>query len=142
MNLPLSRAGLVNGNRKSPFSGLSKIRSPGFATTPFDGELLRRLAVLKLWQARDPFDPEAFFEKLSSGDYDWADIERLVRASDRIKPDEIISSVEKRFAVLHQLTVLEQQVIADAKSGCNEPLAERLRAETGELANARTGMPG
>jgi predicted nucleotidyltransferase component of viral defense system len=30
-----------------------------FAATPFDGELLRRLAVLKLWQARDPFDPDA-----------------------------------------------------------------------------------
>ncbi len=105
-----------------------------FATTPFDGELLRRLTVLKLWQARDPFDPEAFFERLSSGDYDWADIERLVRASDRIEPDEIISSVEKRFAVLRQLTALEQQVIADAKSGWNEPLAERLRAEIGELA--------
>ena len=25
-----------------------------FATTPFDGELLRRLVVLKLWQVRDP----------------------------------------------------------------------------------------
>ncbi len=112
-----------------------------FATTPFDGELLRRLTVLKLWQARDPFDPEAFFEKLSSGDYDWADIERLVRASDRIEPDEIISSVEKRFAVLRQLTALEQQVIADAKSGWNEPLAGRLRAEIRELAKARPGMP-
>ena len=32
-----------------------------FAATPFDGELLRQLAVLKLWQARDPFDPSVFF---------------------------------------------------------------------------------
>ena len=112
-----------------------------FATTPFDGELLRRLAVLKLWQARDPFDPEAFFEKLSGGDYDWADIERLVRASERINPDEIISSVKKRFAVLRRLTALEQQVIADAKSGWNKPLAERLRAEIKELAKPRPGMP-
>jgi hypothetical protein len=35
-----------------------------FSTTPFDGELLRQLAVLKLWQARDPFDPDVFFQKL------------------------------------------------------------------------------
>ena len=41
-----------------------------FAKTPFNGGLLRRLAVLKLWQARDPFDPDAFFEKLHGGDYD------------------------------------------------------------------------
>lgn len=105
-----------------------------FATTPFNGELLRRLAVLKLWQARDPFDPEAFFEKLSGGEYDWADIERLVRSSERIEPAEIIATVEARFDILRQLTELEQQVIADAKSGWNEPLADRLRAEIHELA--------
>jgi len=103
-----------------------------FATTPFDGELLRRLVVLKLWQAQDPFDPEAFFEKLRGGDYDWADIERLVRASERIEPAEIISTVEARFDVLRRLTELEQRVIADAKSGWNEPLAGRLRAEIRE----------
>jgi predicted nucleotidyltransferase component of viral defense system len=100
-----------------------------FATTPFDGELLRRLAVLKLWQARDPFDPGAFFERLRGSNYDWADIERLVRASERIEPAEIISTVESRFDVLRQLTELERRLIADAKSGWNEPLAERLRAE-------------
>ena len=105
-----------------------------FATTPFDGELLRRLAVLKLWQARDPFDPDALFEKLRGGDYDWADIQRLVRASERIEPAEIITGVETRFAVLRQLTELERQVIADAKSGWNEPLADRLRTEIRELA--------
>ena len=75
-----------------------------FAATPFDGELLRPLAVLKLWQARDPFDPGAFFEKLRGGDYDWADIVRLVRASERIEPAEIILTVESRFDVLRQLT--------------------------------------
>lgn len=107
-----------------------------FATTPFDGDLLRRLVVLKLWQARDPFDPDAFFEKLRGGDYDWTDIERLVRASDRIEPNEIISSVEKRFAMLRQLTDLEQQIIADANSGWNDPLADRLRDEIRELAAA------
>jgi hypothetical protein len=37
--------------------------------------------------------------------------------------------VETRFAVLRNLTDLERAVIADAKSGRNEPLAERLRQE-------------
>jgi predicted nucleotidyltransferase component of viral defense system len=70
-----------------------------FAATPLDGELLRRFVVLKLWQARDPFDAK------------------------------ITASVESRFDVLRRLTALETQVIADARSGWNEPLAERLRAE-------------
>ena len=103
------------------------------ASTPFNGELLRRLTVLKLWQARDPFDPEALFRKLRDGDYDWADIQRLVRASERIEPADIIATVQARFGVLRQLTELEQQVIADARSGWNDPLADRLRAEIRQL---------
>ena len=106
-----------------------------FATTPFDGELLRRIAVLKLWQTRDPFDPEGFFEKLRGDNYDWEDIRRLVRASDSIEPEQIMRSVETRFAVLYQLTEIEQQVIADAKSGWNEPLADQLRGEILTLAS-------
>lgn len=100
-----------------------------FAATPFDGDLLRQLTVLKLWQARDPFDPATFFQRLRGGDFDWVDIQRLVRTSERIEPEEIISTIESRFDVLRRLTEREQQVIADAKSGWNEPLAERLRAE-------------
>jgi hypothetical protein len=103
-------------------------------TFTFDAGLLRRLAVLKLWQARDPFDPEAFFTKLHSGVYDWDEIRRLVRASERIEPGEILASVEGRLAAFRQLTGLEEQVIADAKRGWNEPLAERLRSEIRELA--------
>lgn len=100
-----------------------------FATTPFDAELLRRLVVLKLWQVRDPFDPEAFFDKLHGDNYDWENLQRLVRASERIEPTEILQTVERRFAALRQLSELEQQVMADAKRGWNKPLAERLRAD-------------
>jgi len=76
------------------------------------------------------------FEKIRGGDYDWADIQRLVRSSERIEPAEIIKTIESRFDVLAALTELEQEVIADAKSGWNEPLANRLRTEIRELAAA------
>ena len=105
-----------------------------FAGTPFDVELLRRLVVLTLWQVRDPFDPETFFTRLKSGVCDWEDIRRLVRSSERIKPDEILASVDRRFAAFRELSELEQPVITDAKSGWNEPLAERLRSEIRDLA--------
>jgi len=108
-----------------------------FATTPFDGDLLRRLVVLKLWQVRDPFDPDAFFEKLRGGRYDWDDLQRLLRSSDRIEPAEILATVEDRFGVLRGLSDLEQQLVADARSGWNEPLAERLRATIREAGGGR-----
>ena len=100
-----------------------------FAAIPFDGELLRRLAVLKLWQVRDPFDPELFFARLRDGRYDWEDLHRLLRSSELLEPEDVLRSVEARFAMLRNLTELEHEVIADAKSGWNEPLADRLRAE-------------
>jgi predicted nucleotidyltransferase component of viral defense system len=100
-----------------------------FAATPFDGELLRRLVVLKLWQVRDQFDPELFFARLHDGRYDWMDLQRLLRSSERLEPEEVLRSVEARFTVLRNLTDLEHEVISDAKSGWNEPLAERLRTE-------------
>jgi predicted nucleotidyltransferase component of viral defense system len=100
-----------------------------FAATPFDAELLRRLVVLKLWQVRDAFDPELFLARLRDGRYDWEDLKRLLHTNERLDPDEALRSIESRFAVLRNLTVLEREIIADAKSGWNQPLADRLRAE-------------
>jgi len=108
-----------------------------FATKPFDGELLRALVVLKLWQVRDPFVPEALFEKLRGGKYDWADLQRLLRATDRLEPEELVSSVERRFDVLRHLTELEEQVIADARRARFPALAERLRGEIRQRAGGR-----
>jgi hypothetical protein len=43
-----------------------------FATKPHNQALVRRLTVLKLWQARDSFDPERLLLKFSdSKSYDW-----------------------------------------------------------------------
>jgi predicted nucleotidyltransferase component of viral defense system len=100
-----------------------------FATVPFDGDLLRRLVVLKLWQVRDPFIPEEFFSKLRGSNYDWDDLRRLVRPAERIEPGEVLSTIEARFASLRGLSELEQQVVADAKGGRNRPLGERLQEE-------------
>jgi len=100
-----------------------------FAAMPFDVELLRHLAVLKLWQVRDPFDPGVFFAKLRSEVYDWDDIRRLIRNTEPVEPAEILASGEARLTPFRQLTELEQEVIADARSGWNEPLTERLRLE-------------
>lgn len=108
-----------------------------FATTPFDGEVLRRLAVLKLWQVQDPFDPDRFFERIRGDNYDWDDLRRLIRAADRVDADEIMASVESRFGSLRTLSELEREVIADARGGRNDPLAERLRAEIRSLVASR-----
>jgi predicted nucleotidyltransferase component of viral defense system len=96
----------------------------------FEGDLLRGLVVLKLWQLRDSFDPSDFFNKLRGGDYDWDDLRRLLRPSERVEQQDIIAGIEVHFRALRNLTALEDHIVADAKKGArNEPLGERLRAE-------------
>jgi predicted nucleotidyltransferase component of viral defense system len=113
-----------------------------FATKPFDGELLRALVVLKLWQVRDPFVPDALFEKLRSGKYDWADLQRLLRIADRVEPHELIATVERRFDVLRHLTELERAAIADARRARSSEIVERLRAEIRQRAGSVTPGSG
>lgn len=106
------------------------------AALPLDIELLRRLVVLKLWQARDAFDADRFYQQLRGEQYDWDDLWRLVRPAARVEPASIIAALHRRYEPLRALTELEIQVVADARSGSNQPLADRLRAEIRELASA------
>ena len=49
-----------------------------FARRPLDQALVRRLVVLKLWQARDTFDPARLMQKFEEGkEFDWDDLRQL-----------------------------------------------------------------
>src|SRR6202023_3902012 len=51
-----------------------------FATRPLDQPLVRRLVVIKLWQARDRFEPERLLRKFEDGrDFAWGDLGPLSR---------------------------------------------------------------
>ena len=99
-----------------------------FTSDVWDGEVLRRLVVLKLWQVREPFEPDAFFKRIRGKEYDWDDLRRLLRKSDRPSPKKILKAVESRYVVLRDLSPLERRLVLEAKSGRNEALADRLRA--------------
>ena len=46
-----------------------------FAKKPLNQPLIRRLVVLKLWQARDVFEPDRFLQKFrDSKAFDWDDL--------------------------------------------------------------------
>lgn len=104
-----------------------------FAATPFDGDLLRRLVVLKLWQVRDPFNPEALLAKIGSGAYEWDDLRRLVHANEKLDPAAIKKSVVRRLDPLRGLSELERQLVADSKAGRGRKLADQLRKEIRSL---------
>ena len=100
-----------------------------FATRPLDQPLIRRLVVLKLWQARDNFDPARLMQKFQDGrEFDWDDLAQLVRRTVVIDRERITADCVRGFGFLAELTE-EEQVVANDRYQREEAAAGRLRAE-------------
>lgn len=105
-----------------------------YATRPLDQALIRRLVVLKLWQARDTFDPERLLQKFQDGkSYDWGDLGQLVRKTMTIDPVKISADCVAGFGFLAALTPEEATLAADAAQR-NHELWEKLRGEVSDDA--------
>jgi predicted nucleotidyltransferase component of viral defense system len=102
-----------------------------FAARPLDQPLIRRLVVLKLWQARDTFVPERLIRKFEDGrEFDWDDLRELLRRSIVIDRNRITADCVRGFRFLANLTPEEQLLAADPNQR-EQSLWERLRAGLG-----------
>jgi len=63
-----------------------------FSSRPFNNELTRLLVVLKFWDVHDVFDPIRFLESISKGNFNWHDLDRLVRKDAWAAPQSLIPS--------------------------------------------------
>ena len=98
-----------------------------FATRPLDQPLIRRLVVLKLWQARDSFDPARLINKFENGvEFDWDDLRDLVRRDARIDRAKICADCVRGFRFLADLTP-EERTLANDPHQREQALGERLR---------------
>jgi hypothetical protein len=85
-----------------------------FATRPLNQPLIRRLVVLKLWQARDSFDPERLMTKIAQGTaFDWDDLGQLVRRTHTINPAQFTADCINGLAFLREMSADEQTLAAD-----------------------------
>ena len=85
-----------------------------FATRPLNRALVRRLVVLKLWQAGDRFDPEALLAKFDDATaFDWDDLRQLVRRTQVIDHAQITAACQTGFAFLAELDPAETALAAD-----------------------------
>ena len=87
-----------------------------YSKRPLDRELIRRLVVIKLWQVRDVFDPDALLVRLQDTTYDWNDLRQLIKNSVKIAPEEIISQTVAGWSFLKELTEEERLLSADANA--------------------------
>lgn len=100
-----------------------------FATTPLNHALIRRLVVLKLWQAGDSFDPARLMAKFEDGrGFDWDDLRQLVNRAYVIDSDKITTDCLRGFRFLADLTDDERKLAADRYMR-ERALAEKLRTE-------------
>jgi predicted nucleotidyltransferase component of viral defense system len=73
-----------------------------FATRPLSQALIRRLVVLKLWQARDTFDPDRLMRKFDDGrDFD---LRQLMNRAVTIDRNRITDACVRGFRFLADLT--------------------------------------
>ena len=98
-----------------------------YANRPLDQPLIRRLVVLKLWQARDTFDPARLMRKFEHGaEFDWDDLSDLVRRDARIDGERICADCVRGFRFLAELTP-EERTLANDPHQREHELWERLR---------------
>jgi predicted nucleotidyltransferase component of viral defense system len=102
-----------------------------YARKGFDGALVRLLAVGKLWNDREGFDPELILRRLSEGRREWPDLERLIGRSRRRDWNREAAAAGRRFDFLRELTPFEQELIADAR---RHALRSELERQLGALA--------
>ncbi|MGA7926220.1 MAG: nucleotidyl transferase AbiEii/AbiGii toxin family protein [Candidatus Sulfotelmatobacter sp.] len=99
-----------------------------FAARPLDQALIRRLVVLKLWQARDTFDPARLIQKFQDGrDFDWDDLRQLLNRAAVIDPERITAACVAGFGFLVNLTD-EERALARDQYQREQAVAERVRA--------------
>jgi predicted nucleotidyltransferase component of viral defense system len=101
-----------------------------FATRPLDQALIRRLLVLKLWQARDSFDPARLMRKFEDGrDFDWDDLRQLLSRAVVIDRNRITADCVRGFRFLADLTQ-DERLLANDPNQRERALWETLRAAT------------
>jgi len=99
-----------------------------FALRPLDQARIRRLVVLKLWQAGDTFDPARLIQKFRDGrDFDWDDLRQLLNRAPVIDRDRITADCVRGFGFLANLTEDELTLSRDQYQR-EQAVADGLRA--------------
>ena len=100
-----------------------------FSNRPLDQPLVRRLAVLKLWQARDTFDPAHLIQKFEDGRaFDWQDLSQLVRRTMPVDRERITADCVRGYRFLVDLTEEEARLANDPHQQ-ERDLRQKLRTE-------------
>lgn len=106
----------------------------------FDQDLVRLLAVAKLWNDRQAFEPDLILSTLSNGRKEWPDLDRLIGRTRRQDWNRLASEAARRFSFLRELTPFEHGLIEDARRHqLRADLDEKLDPYARARRNVRSG---
>jgi len=97
-----------------------------FTKRHFDKDIVKALAVIKCWSARDPFNPEVLLNRVAKAEYDWEDLQRLVRRGSLPSQEDVLKIVLKNYAFLKDLDELLLKIIGDSKAHSENELVAIL----------------
>ena len=107
-----------------------------FTKRHYKRDLVKKLAIIKCWNVREPFNPKAFLERIENENYDWDDLTRLVRKESLPSEKVVIKAVLGEFSFLKNLDDHLLTIIRDSKAHKEEKLVAELLSEI-RLAYAR-----
>lgn len=64
----------------------------------------------------EPFNPDLLFEKISKAEYDWEDLERLIRRKKMPPQTTIVKKVVAEYSFLKNLDVDLCKIVKDSKA--------------------------
>jgi len=100
-----------------------------FSGRPFDRDLVKKLIVIKCWNVRDPFNPDKFLSNIAEEQYDWNDLQRLVRKGDLPPKETVIEKVIGEYTFLKDLNKDLLKIIKDSKAHKERELVTKILGE-------------
>ncbi len=97
-----------------------------FTNRHYDRDTVKKLAVIKCWNAKDPFNPEALFEKIENENYDWDDLRRLVRRNRLPSPENLIKAVLEEYSYLRNLNKQLLKIVEDSQGHKEGELVDEI----------------
>jgi hypothetical protein len=106
-----------------------------FAHQPYNRDVVRRIAVIKCWETRYALEPSVFLGSLPDGNYDWTDLNRLVRPNDLVDPGDIVREVQRGYAFLCEMTEEEARLTADPYGREHQVYQQLVKSLRGKSAS-------
>lgn len=108
-----------------------------FGSRPYDRDLVKRLAVIKFWNDRTDYDPEAMLSRVKAMKIDFSDVEYLLKNQDHPKEEEVKESIIENYGFLRDLDDDLMRVLRDTRkhreTALMKKICDELRLKGGSI---------